>query len=56
MSKNKVRLAELKTEITASFPLTETETAALRENLRAHILKIHDLEREAVKMLQAAMI
>ena len=50
------RLTELKTEIAASFPLNETETTALRENLRAHILNIHDLEREALKMLQAAMI
>jgi hypothetical protein len=49
------RLAELKTEIAASFPLTETEVKDLRENLRAHILKIHDLELEAVKLLQAAM-
>lgn len=55
MQQIKVRLIELKTEFTSSFPLNETEAAALRENLRAYVLKIHDLELEAVKLLQAAM-
>jgi hypothetical protein len=52
----KGRLTELKTEITTSFPLTETEAVALCENLGAHVLKIHDLELEAVKMLQTAIL
>jgi hypothetical protein len=50
------RLDELKTEIVALFPLNNAEVVALREDLRVRILKIHDLELEAVKMLQTAMI
>lgn len=49
------RLERLKTEISSKFPLTESETAALLENLRSHVLKIHALEQEAVKLLQEAM-
>lgn len=51
----KTRLSELKTEILLSFPLDETEVATMRENLRAHVLKIHDLELEAIKALQVVM-
>jgi hypothetical protein len=49
------RLETLKAEISSNFPLAESETMILLENLREHVLKIHDLEQEAVKLLQEAM-
>ncbi|HEX2905999.1 MAG TPA: DUF4872 domain-containing protein [Phototrophicaceae bacterium] len=49
------RLAEIKTLVAAEFPLNPAEVAALRENWREQILKIRDLEREAVTMMQRAM-
>jgi hypothetical protein len=49
------RLVEIKDEVTLDFPLNESQVAAMRENLRAHVLKIHDVEQEAIRMLQAAM-
>ena len=39
------RLNEIKNEVASDFPLNEAEIVAMRENLQAHVLKIHDLER-----------
>ncbi len=50
------RLEEIKDEVTSDFPLTESQVAAMRESLRTHVLKIHDIEQEAVNMLQEAMV
>lgn len=49
------RLDALRAEVAADFPLSAAEVTAMRENLRAHIMRIHDLEKEAVAALQAAM-
>lgn len=46
------RLRALKDEAATQFPLSEAEAAAYRERLAKQILKIHDLERDAVKCLQ----
>jgi hypothetical protein len=49
------RLQGLKQKAAASFPLSEAETVAYRERLSEQVLKIHDLERDAVKCLQDAL-
>jgi hypothetical protein len=46
------RLAVIRESIAADFPLTDAEAAALRENLRDHIMKIHDAEKEAILVLK----
>lgn len=49
------RLAAIKSEVSAEFPLNAAGTAALLQNIRAHVLQIHDIELEAVNALEAAM-
>lgn len=49
------RLIELKEAAATDFPLNAAQTAAFRENLREHVLRILDLEREAITNLQSAM-
>ena len=49
------RLDEIKSDVAADFPLSETEVTAFCENLATEILKIHDIELEAVTALQEAM-
>lgn len=51
----KDRLEEVKAAAIADFPLNDAEVVAFRENLRDYVLKVHDVEREAVLALQAAM-
>lgn len=50
------RIETIKSQVAADFPLDESGTERLLENLRVHILKVHDIEREAVSALQAAMM
>jgi hypothetical protein len=50
------RLDALRKDMDVHFPLTAEEVNAQRERLREHVLKIHDLEREAHAALQAAML
>jgi hypothetical protein len=38
-----------------SFPMTEAEARDFRAGLREHVLKIHDIERDAVAAMQGAM-
>ena len=45
----------LQREIENDFPMSEAEVVTLRENLSVQVLKIHDLEREAVECLQSMM-
>lgn len=52
----KRRLDDLTQQIPTHFPYTEAQIISLRENLRAHILNIHDLEQEAINHLQKAML
>ncbi len=49
------RLDAIHEIVAADFPLTDVEAAALRENLRDHVLKIHDAEKEAILTLKDAM-
>jgi hypothetical protein len=49
------RLDAIKGEMATAFPLDEGQVEALQQNLRTHVLEIHDLEREAVRALQEAM-
>jgi hypothetical protein len=49
------RLNQIKAEVAKSFPLSNEEAAALRETLAAHVLKIHDIELEAVTTMQSAV-
>jgi hypothetical protein len=49
------RLNAIKAAVAKSFPLSNEEAAAMRENLAAHILNIHDIELEAVTAMQAAV-
>lgn len=50
------RLEAIRKEMDKHFPLTAEDVTALREGLRDHVLKIHDLKREAYAALQAAMM
>jgi hypothetical protein len=47
------RLAAIKAQAAADFPLDERSVAAFQENLRAHVLAVHDLEKQAVEALQS---
>jgi hypothetical protein len=49
------RLAEIKAAAAERFPLTPSETTALRLDLSRRVLHIHDLERRALETLQSAM-
>jgi hypothetical protein len=50
------RLDEIKGEVSRDFPLDEEGVTHLRENLRDHVFKIHDIEKDAVTKLQDAMV
>jgi hypothetical protein len=47
-----VRLRELQKAAAQDFPMTEAEVTAFRERLAEQVLKIHDLEQEAVKCME----
>lgn len=49
------RLAEIKTEITPDHPLDHTEIIAMRQDIRDHVMSVHDHEHAAVTALQEAM-
>ena len=48
-------LAAIKAQVATQFPLNDAEVRALQQNIRDHILAIHDIEKEAVTTLQDAM-
>ncbi len=50
------RLHEIQTAAAADFPLTPSQVGDMRHNLRAHVMKIHDIEVEAIGALQKAII
>ena len=50
------QLNVIRQQMDTHFPLSPDEVGVLREGLRDHVLKIHDLEREAHAALQAAMM
>lgn len=49
------RLDALKAEMADDFPLDDVAVMELRENVAAHVLRIRDIEEEAVTALRAAM-
>ncbi len=49
------RLDGLRRAIAADFPLDAAGVAAMRENIASHVLRLHDIERDAVLALQEAM-
>jgi len=49
------RLADIKTLVSDDFPMSDAEVADLRENLRDQVLRIHDIEDDAVAELSRVM-
>lgn len=49
------RLREISAIAAKNFPLSDAQVVAVREAMSAQAMKIHDLEYEAVKAMQAAM-
>lgn len=49
------RLKMLDAQIGADFPLDMADCHRLRENIREHVLSVHEVEREAVMALQSAV-
>lgn len=49
------RLDEIKAMAKEDFPMSQDEIVDMREGLAKLVLKIHDIEFEAIEMLQAAM-
>jgi hypothetical protein len=52
MAEIDARLTRIKEDVTAEFPLSAAEVAALREEWRERVLAIHDQERAAVRALR----
>lgn len=50
------RLDAIKATVATDFPLDEAQVLAFRENLRGHVLKIQEIEREAIAALQGIMV
>ena len=50
------RLDEIKTAVTTEFPLDEAGVKALKENIAAQVMKIHDIEQEAIAALKSAIV
>ncbi len=49
------RLAEIKAQVSESFAMDDAGVIAIREDISRHVMRIHDIEMEAVEELQAAM-
>jgi hypothetical protein len=49
------QLEKLREAAVASFPLSEAQAAGLREQMSGTVLKIHDIEVQAVEAMQAAI-
>ncbi len=49
------RLSEIKALVDDVFPLDQGEVTAMRENLAAHVMEIHGIEKRAITALQKAM-
>ncbi len=49
------RIQKLEADAKKKFPLSAAEAAALRQDLAARVMKIHDAEREAAEALQGAI-
>lgn len=49
------RLKEIREQVATNFPLNIAQVVAFRQNLSEHILNIHNIEKEAIGLLQHAM-
>jgi hypothetical protein len=49
------RLNQIRAEVAEDSPLSDEEAAALRQRMSEHVLKIHDIEYEAIDAMQAAV-
>jgi hypothetical protein len=49
------RLRAIRSSMVTDFPLSESDVQALMQDLRGHILRIHDIEMTAVQAMQEAM-
>ena len=49
------RLAAIRKSMDKDFPLDGGQVTAMLEDLRGHVLAIHDIEAEAVASIQDAM-
>jgi hypothetical protein len=49
------QLEAIRASVAKNFPLSPSEAAIMREGLRDRLLKIHDIEREAVEAMQGAI-
>ncbi|HEX2622052.1 MAG TPA: DUF4872 domain-containing protein [Phototrophicaceae bacterium] len=49
------QLDTLKAEVSADFPLSESEVAGMRSDLRDHVMAIHDAEQDAIVVLKTAI-
>lgn len=50
------RLKVIRKIMEKDFPLSDAEALALKQNLREHILQIHDVEKEAITELEKAFL
>ncbi|NOT05044.1 MAG: DUF4872 domain-containing protein, partial [Anaerolineales bacterium] len=50
------RLKAIRKIMEKDFPLSDVEALALKQNLREHILRIHDAEKEAITKLEKAFL
>lgn len=50
-----LRLKEIRQQVADDFPLDTAQVAAFRQKLSQHIMTIHDIEKEAINLLQNAM-
>ncbi|MGW8250353.1 MAG: DUF4872 domain-containing protein, partial [Anaerolineales bacterium] len=50
------RLAKIKAQVAAQFPLDQAGVIALRERVSQQLMKIHDIEKVAIESLQASMV
>jgi hypothetical protein len=46
------RLAEIKTQLSEDFPLTDSQTGEQKEAIAAYIMAVHDIEFEAIQELK----
>jgi hypothetical protein len=53
--KIEARLKAIRKSMDADFPLDEAGVTAMRESMAAHLLALHDLEKDAVFSLQSVM-
>lgn len=51
-----IRVKAIRTKMEKNFPLSDAEALAFKQNLREHILQLHDAEKEAITALEKAFL